>query len=292
MENAVIANFQEKKRWFSRRPLRLSMLFLPALLVATFIHFALQNHGTTYDSLRPIVSANAPQSQPAKGAPAAVPSSSTSQSKASGGASSRSATVPTIPAAPKCSPVTSTAPSQVSLDVGQVGLKKVIDNPQYYQVYGYTAADVRKQLSDCGPLSDGDGKFAGSTSYAINWAVSYSVATDDKCTVASAAVGLHVSQVLPQWNNSAYATTGYASRWQAFVDNLQTHENGHRDLYIDYATQLQRVLQNLSQSNCADFMNHANSQADAILVQLRQADEAYDQRTNHGALQGAIVPAL
>jgi predicted secreted Zn-dependent protease len=216
-----------------------------------------------------------------------TPVTSSAGSKASPAKSNAAST----PVAPTCAKDTGNPdPGALKVNANQPGIQQVVDAPQYYQVYGYTSAQVQGQINRCTPVNEGDDDFAASTNYVMNWAYSYS---DDSnsCTITSVAVGVHVAQIYPYWNNSSYAAPGYASRWQSYMANLQTHENGHRDLDIQYAAKISHDLQGLPSTDCSAIEQAATATANADVTALNQANDAYDAQTNHGMTQGAIIPS-
>ncbi len=296
MENVVAVDFLVKNPRARRfRVMFLAIVFLAIIPLSIPLLKGLSKNPLAskppYAQRQPDHAASAKTQSPAQNPPTkvALATNNSTSHKSGGGLSSRATTA--IPAVPACKAADIPVPTPAVLTAAVSGLQQQIEAPQYYQVYGYTAADVQRQLFNCSPFSDKDGKFAASTNYSINWRVSYVGDEQGQCKISSAVVGVHVAQIMPHWNDSSYAMPGYAGRWQTFVNNLQTHEDGHRDLYLAYAAQLLQDLQALPTNNCENFMSYANSRANADLSQLRQADEAYDQRTNHGASQGAVIPA-
>jgi len=182
------------------------------------------------------------------------------------------------------------SPAPLNLAAGQNGVQQLVD-VQYYQVYGTTAAQVQSQIKQCSQIGQTDESFAATTNYTVNWQYGYNRdSASGLCVATDAAVGVHVSQVYPNWNYTAGADPAYAAKWRAFVSHLQTHETGHRDLDLQYASKIEQDLKNVQTADCQSFKQAADGVANADIAALDQANLTYDMQTKHGLTQGAIIP--
>lgn len=286
MNTAVVGEFSVKHLGYKRLRSKMLLIGTIALPLLLAMFMVVQSSRSIQNSL------------PARTSPSATKASSVPQSttqtkpttKNGGGTTNKSA--PSIPAVPNCNPNSiNVAVNAPELANNQDGLQKIVETPQYYQVYGYTSSDVQKQILRCSPVQEDGQTLAASTNYALSWKLSY-VGSENPgmCKVDKVAVGLRVAQLYPNWNESQYATAGYAGRWKAFMTNLQTHENGHRDLDAQYAASLYDTLKQLPEVDCSSFMNTATNKANEVIAALNQANESYDAQTNHGTTQGAVLP--
>jgi predicted secreted Zn-dependent protease len=198
--------------------------------------------------------------------------------------------VPIIPAPATCIKGSYTPAAALSISAtstSSTGLKIVDDKSQYYRVYGYTAEQIRTQLNNCRPVSfDGDAQ--------VNWWLNfkYWTATDSvgKCYVSQVAVGLHLSEAFPVWTASIYDAAGLATKWQTYTTNLQTHEQGHKDIAKQYANALYSGLKNYPHTSCSTIISAVNSYGNSKVTALQTASNTYDTQTKHGATQGAVFP--
>jgi predicted secreted Zn-dependent protease len=193
---------------------------------------------------------------------------------------------------PVCTPFKgNTLPSSISLTNKADGLTKLVDSPQHYQVYGNNPATIRAQIRQCAPKSgNGATEYAAETSYHITWQYNVVDAGEGKCQIAHAKVGVHVAQVMPLWQPSLDVQSGLASQWQAFMNSLITHENGHTDIDVQYAQTLLDDLNSFPATSCAQLAQAVKYLTDSDIAILDQANDNYDSSTNHGATQGAILP--
>jgi len=189
-----------------------------------------------------------------------------------------------------CAPMSDTQPSAVELDGQPSGLSVVNDPAHTYQIYGNTADQIRNQIRECAPGSDGSGgaEFTGETSYTMSW--QYDLEMSDECHVTNVKVGVHIETSLPAWQATGSVDTGLNTRWQNFMGALTTHEAGHAALDKLYAGRILNDLNSLPAMNCDHKDNIVKAVVNSEISELNQANNNYDLSTNHGATQGAILP--
>ncbi len=171
------------------------------------------------------------------------------------------------------------------------GQRQVIDTPQYYTVYGYTANDIRVQLNKCTPLGGGTSvHYDGETTWYLNYAYDYQPDIYGQCYLTNVAVGLHVAFVYPSWQATQYTAAGVSSNWQNFLSKLDTHEQGHKSIAVQYANELYSGLQSFPHGSCNTTPQSATSYDNNKIANLNQSEADYDTQTNHGISQGAVFP--
>jgi predicted secreted Zn-dependent protease len=165
------------------------------------------------------------------------------------------------------------------------------DTPTYYQIYGNTANQLRAQITHCAPGATGssEAEFTGETSYSLSWQY-YTSVSNTGCTVTNVQVGLHIATALPTWQSTAQAATGLSGRWQQFIGALTAHEHGHAILDANYAAALVQQLNALGSIDCNAITSTVQNTVDSTVRALNTANDAYDQQTDHGATQGAVLP--
>ena len=218
-----------------------------------------------------------PTPAPVNPAPAAVP------------VSAPAIVAPPAPSVPNCTPANYVLPSQIDLTNAATGLTQVVDTPQYYTMYGISGSQITQQISNCAPhVSNVAGTYAAYTSYVINWQYSYTDNGIGMCTLSDAKIGVHINQIFPKWQSNASANL--TSQWQAFMSGLVVHEQGHVALNEQYAQTMLNQLQNFPATSCSTVSAAVNAQMNGDLTALNNAHQAYENQTNYGATQGAIVP--
>lgn len=159
----------------------------------------------------------------------------------------------------------------------------------YYTVFGNSKTQIAGQIHNCSPVVSSGTRYAASTDYVINWTFQFVGDNNDNCRITTANVGISVGKILPTWQSTPSTSAGTQAAWDAFIANLNRHEEGHASLDRQYASQILNALQNVPSTPCATIQSEANARAKAIVVQLDQANEQYDAVTQHGTTQGATL---
>lgn len=257
-------------------------VWLPALMVLVFLSLYIPIAGRLLGStITP---------QPASAAVASHPTPSAGTSVAA----TASTVTPTVQAptpVQACTPLTVSNPNSLDLSATAPGLHVQYDTPVYYQIYGNTASQLRTQIAHCAPgaTSSSEAEYTGDTSYNLSWQYT-TLVSGNGCTITNVQVGLHIATTLPLWQPTIQAATGLGSRWQQFMGALATHEHGHAQLDANYAGAILQRLNSLGNMDCSTVTNAVQSAVDSGVRTLNNANDAYDQQTNHGATQGAVLP--
>ncbi len=160
----------------------------------------------------------------------------------------------------------------------------------YYPITGSTAEELRTEMDHLGP-TDPDGTHHDAyTQWHVTWRYAYST-LDDRCTIGPIQVSVQVTFTLPQWEPPPDAPPELIDRWNAYLDALRRHENGHREIGMAAGQAIYQALGRLpSYAACDELERTADAAGEQILDQHRQRELDYDQATNHGATQGARFP--
>ncbi|MBN1421220.1 MAG: DUF922 domain-containing protein, partial [Planctomycetes bacterium] len=183
----------------------------------------------------------------------------------------------------------------------------------FYDVSGKTLAEVWKDIEEKGP-HDGDGKTwpgKATPSLVSDCAVQATVTSGphDPCpggrmwTVTLTATftwAVETEILLPRWTNRDRACPAAQREWDRFIAGLRAHETGHHDeakKALEAAKP--RAGATSGASDCSQDI--AGSQAsvgiegpfqaesDRLLAAIDAAADPYDERTEHGAKQGAVL---
>ncbi len=193
---------------------------------------------------------------------------------------------------PACTPDTvDQSLSAIDLTGANDGLTQTIDADHTYQIYGNNDTQIRQQINTCAPKLSGDAdEFTAYTSYRLSWQYGYIDDGTGQCQVVHAKVGMHIAKVVPSWTVGAAANTSFIKQWQTFMTNLETHEQGHVVINEQYANQILASMQNFPLTSCDSIANAITTSINGQIAQLDAKQAAYDDSTNHGATQGAILP--
>ncbi len=167
---------------------------------------------------------------------------------------------------------------------------KVSTRTAYYDIQGTTAEQLGTQLYQQGPLDVGGKRFAGKTDGSLGWSYSYSK-PGGKCALVTANIELEVVFSLPRWDIPPNTPPELVDKWNKFSAALQTHENGHRDIFTTKSYEFAENVKALPVFATCDELNRAITLAGQRMVDESQRQNIeYDDRTEHGKTQGAVFP--
>jgi predicted secreted Zn-dependent protease len=150
-----------------------------------------------------------------------------------------------------------------------------------YPVTGRDYASLVRSLSANGPKG-----FHG----LANWDISYqytTVPSGTMCRFDSVRLTVKGEILMPKWTDEAAAPPSLRQRWQDYYAALQQHEEGHVQHGNELAALVQEKFLGYGDMACGQAKAIAQSEFDRLYNNLKNRDKEYDQRTQHGATQGA-----
>lgn len=150
-----------------------------------------------------------------------------------------------------------------------------------YPVSGQDYASLVRSLSANGPKG-----FHGLSS----WDISYQYTTvpaGNMCRFDTIRLTVKGEILMPKWTDEAAAPPSLRQRWQDYYAALQQHEEGHVQHGNELAALIQEKFLGYGDMACGQAKAIAQSEFDRLYNNLKNRDKEYDQRTQHGATQGA-----
>lgn len=153
-----------------------------------------------------------------------------------------------------------------------------------YGIKGSSVAELKQQMRKKGPR----GYFAY-TSWDIRFNYGY-LRQNGSCSLDQVKVDLKTVYTMPEFKNYDDADNELKQKWDFFIKNLQTHEDGHAQNGLGAARDIDAMLTSLpAMNNCEALNQVANQKASAIIRQYNARDIQYDAQTEHGIKQGAVI---
>lgn len=161
-----------------------------------------------------------------------------------------------------------------------------------YKIQGKTAAELRSQMSQLGPLNPDEGKrFDASTIWDLDAQFTSGGKKGVSCKFKTIIVTVKTTFILPDWTPPSSTPQTLTDRWKKHLAALQTHEDGHKQLGIDAGNDFLTQLKAMPPASSCDALQKAAAQKrDAIKATFKQKHKAYDAKTDHGADVGAVFP--
>lgn len=104
---------------------------------------------------------------------------------------------------------------------------EVESTTETYMITGNTAAELRAKLDEKGPVDD-----AGRHDALTNWFVKWKYPFDrqgGRCATGPVRAELTLRLQMPQWAHGDDAPEALVEKWNAYVERLLLHEDGHAD---------------------------------------------------------------
>jgi predicted secreted Zn-dependent protease len=151
----------------------------------------------------------------------------------------------------------------------------------YYPVLGKDYPSLIQSLAANGPKG-----FHG----LANWNVTYGYSTrvnDGVCRFDTINVYLRGEVLMPRWLDQSRASADLQYRWQNYYSALKQHEEGHIQNGMELALLVREKILGLGTFQCSQAATIAQKEFDRIYGFHKERDKKYDERTEHGATQGA-----
>lgn len=159
----------------------------------------------------------------------------------------------------------------------------------YYDVVGKSAAALRHEMSDKGPL-DGGKRFDAYTQWHVKWTFRYAP-VGHGCRLTTIDTSLDGTIEFPRWQHGDDASPSLVEKWEKYLTALRTHEDGHYAHGVAAENEIEALGQSFQiAGSCNKIAQAFNDQATAISARYAAMDVTYDRATDHGKSQGATFP--
>lgn len=158
-----------------------------------------------------------------------------------------------------------------------------------YPVHGTTPRELRRSLRENGRRVEGEVAFAW-TDWSVDVGYEFRRSAGE-CRVVRPDVRVRITVTLPEWRGRADAPSDLAERWARDLAAMDEHETGHVRLARRAGRRVYDALDTLDPAPCSVLRERADAAADSALADVRRAQDAYDERTDHGRAQARAGPA-
>jgi predicted secreted Zn-dependent protease len=161
---------------------------------------------------------------------------------------------------------------------------------EYYEIRGETAEQLRQAMNAQGTVWKNGKTYDAFTSWNVSWAFERRTGKDG-CYVDSVKTVVKVLHRFPKWKDRLFAPQDLQEKWGTYMKALKEHEDGHKDIAVGAAREIEWALSGLDASpNCEEIRIRANALAREILGKYEEQESAYDAITRFGETQGAVFP--
>ena len=151
----------------------------------------------------------------------------------------------------------------------------------YYAVTGRDYRSLMNSMNVNGPKG-----FHGLASWKIRKELATAKAKDG-CHISTVHLTVTGEILMPRWEDKSTASADLQQRWARYYDALKLHEDGHIQNGRELALLVRERLMSLGTLPCERLPGIAEGEYQRVYSNLKSRDKEYDDRTNHGATQGA-----
>lgn len=159
----------------------------------------------------------------------------------------------------------------------------------HYPVTGATLPEIRQSIRLSRPWKDRR-EVDGFTDWRVNWQFNM-ISTAEGCQWSTFTTQTRITMTLPRWTPPTNAPAAVVHIWTNYYAALLRHEVGHGQMASAAADELQRrVKSSGGAGDCESLKRILNGLGETVVAEFRQKDREYDERTRHGATDGATLP--
>jgi predicted secreted Zn-dependent protease len=159
----------------------------------------------------------------------------------------------------------------------------------FYPIFPKQKQDLETEMNKKSPILFKGKKFKGHTKWYVEWRIRWQE-NRGSCALTQVKTSLRITYTLPQIPDDYSTPTETRKVFNKFYAALFKHEQNHKDSGLFAARNIEKALLNFPAfPNCRNLELAVNQKGHLILQQYVQRDIDYDQRTDHGRLEGVMV---
>jgi len=168
----------------------------------------------------------------------------------------------------------------------QDGIKLEVERSPF-TVRGSTVAAVREDMT-AKSWVEKPGAYDATVKWNVHASWTHDTTGPGGCILVFPIVALKLSYWFPSWDPPEAPSAELKAQWAAYIDALQRHELGHRNVAVSAANAILRAFQHgFPGPTCKEAEAEAVACLRGILAAHHDLDKRYDDVTRHGATQGA-----
>lgn len=154
----------------------------------------------------------------------------------------------------------------------------------YYAVKGESLREIHQSLRQGRPWK---ASHDGFTMWSVSWRFSTTLSRS-VCRMSTFGTTAAITITLPRWVASTNTSDVLKTEWERYIKALGQHEYGHAQFALAAAGEMHKRIKEAGEdANCESLKQRINGLCESIVQRYKGMDETYDQRTEHGATQGA-----
>jgi predicted secreted Zn-dependent protease len=159
----------------------------------------------------------------------------------------------------------------------------------YYSVTGATLPEIRRSIDEARPWK-GQPNTDAMTKWQVTWQFTLGQSTDG-CYCRTFSTTTTIAITLPRWMAPTNAPESVKGIWARYFFALAKHESTHAQNGLSAAAELQKRSRAFGTwPDCESLKAKLNGIGEQVVQDFQRRDREYDERTRHGATEGAFLP--
>ena len=155
---------------------------------------------------------------------------------------------------------------------------------------GDTVEDLWTDVLTRSPVENNGKKYVAYTRWHVSWKFWWHK-NAGSCDISDVETVLDVTYTLPRLDQASSTPEPVARRWEKYYAALFSHEQGHKDIGIRAARDIETQIAAMGpRQTCAQLENDANEIGMKVVDRYSRLEKDYDRSTNHGLNTGAVFP--
>jgi predicted secreted Zn-dependent protease len=158
----------------------------------------------------------------------------------------------------------------------------------YYTIEGNSADAILADIHRKTPVKHNGKQHSARTDWHVSWQFWW-YGNGNSCEISKVTTRLDVVYTLPRLKISSSMPEELLARWETFDTALFSHEQGHKDLGVRAANEIEnRITAMGARDSCSRLEGDANRIARDVIEEYGRLEKEYDRTTNHGINTGAF----
>jgi len=159
----------------------------------------------------------------------------------------------------------------------------------YYTITGATVPELRQSIRTNRPWKERL-EHDAMTDWRVNWQFTVTP-TPGGCRCSTFGTQTTITITMPRWAAPTNAPDSTREIWRKYSTALGQHEAGHAAIALAAAAELHKRIKSIGEAaGCDGLREQINQLGRQVVEEHRQRDREYDEKTRHGATQGAALP--
>jgi predicted secreted Zn-dependent protease len=160
---------------------------------------------------------------------------------------------------------------------------------QHYSIQGGDRSSIRREIASKGPVGKNGKRYHAYTQWNIEWGYRW-IESSGKCRIQQSDVEVKIDMLLPRLE-AGQRDEELQIAWENYYDALLHHEQWHRDFGISAAREIEHELNSIDGWLACDRLEEVvNRRANDVLQHYAEEERRFDERTDHGASDGVVLP--